>query len=157
MTGMMRTRSGRGRFWLGFGVGLALVMLVACGVAYLVTQADVSFVTGPAWTPPARPQDAPAAATAEAASTPTVAGIQVGGQAMVSLEVNRANLRRSAGYLDKPGNDVLGTVPSGAILDVLAGPQAADGLQWWQVRYRGQVGWMAETRAAGEPLLETAP
>lgn len=149
--------SGRGRFWLGLGAGLLVVGLVVCGVAYLLTQPGVSFVTGPAWTPPVLPQGESAAPAAGTAAPLVIAGIQVGGRAMISADVNRANLRRSAGYLNKPGDDVLGTIPSGAILDVLAGPQAADALQWWQVRYRDQVGWMAQTRASGEPLLEPAP
>lgn len=156
MTSMRQPRRGRGRFWLGLGAGLLLVAFVLCGLAYLVTQPNVSFVTGPAWTPPARPPDA-ATDVAETVATPGAPGIQIGGRAMVSPDVNRANLRRSAGYVNKPGNDVLGTVPGGAILDVLSGPQPADSLQWWQVRYRDQVGWMAETRAGGEPLLEPAP
>ena len=152
----------RGRFWLGLGSGLLLVSLVLCGIMVLLTQPDVSFVTGPAWTPPARPQDvlAPgdgAAPSAGSAVTPAPQGIQVGGRAMVSDDVNRANLRRAAGYLNKPAGDVVGTVPSGAILDVLGGPQVADNLTWWQVRYRDLVGWMAETRSNGAPLLDPAP
>ncbi len=157
MTRGTRPPFGRGRFWLGLGAGLFLVGLVLCGLAYLVTQPGVSFVTGPAWTPPAPPQGETGVPAAGTAAPPVATGIQVGGRAMVSADISRANLRRSAGYLDKPGDDILGTVPGGAILDVLAGPQAADNLQWWQVRYRDQVGWMAETRASGEPLLEPAP
>lgn len=157
MTNTMRPHTGRGRFWLGLGAGLFLVGFVLCGVAYLVTRPDVSFVTGPSWTPPVRPQSATVPAALETRVTPGSAGLQVGGRAIISPDVNRANLRRSAGYLNKPGNDVLGTLPGGAVLDVLGGPEAADNLQWWQVRHRDQVGWMAQTRATGEPLLEPAP
>jgi hypothetical protein len=79
---------------LGLGAGLFLVGLVLCGLAYLVTQPGVSFVTGPAWTPPVLPQGEAAVPAAGTAAPPGVAGIQVGGRAMVSADVNRANLRR---------------------------------------------------------------
>ncbi len=41
---------------------------------------------------------------------------------------------------------VIGEIPGGAILDVVAGPLCADGQVWWQVDFDGQVGWTVEGR-----------
>jgi hypothetical protein len=67
------------------------------------------------------------------------------------------NLRRTPGYLNKPAGDVLGTVLRGATVDIIGGPQSVDNLTWWQVRAGDRAGWMAETRASGESLLQPAP
>lgn len=45
-----------------------------------------------------------------------------------------------------PGGSLLAALPSGTLVTVLSGPQAADGLQWWQVRAAdGATGWVAES------------
>ena len=41
---------------------------------------------------------------------------------------------------------VIGEIPGGAVLDVVAGPLCADGQVWWQVSFDGQVGWTVEGR-----------
>ena len=64
-----------------------------------------------------------------------------------------ANLRRTPGYLKKPNNDVVTTVRPRSILTIDGGPTMKDGLTWWHVRYGSFVGWIAETRANGEPFL----
>lgn len=70
------------------------------------------------------------------------------------------NLRRSPGHLNKPANDVLLALPAGALATVAAGPTAADGLTWWQLRgaLAGNTfdGWAAETAPGGAVLLERA-
>lgn len=71
------------------------------------------------------------------------------------------NLRRTPGYANKPAEDVLVEAPQGAALSILAGPQKADDLAWWQVRYtdgggRNLDGWAAETSAKGVDLLVTS-
>lgn len=68
------------------------------------------------------------------------------------------NLRRTAGFKEKPANDILYEIPAGSELTVLGGPQTIDGLTWWQVRFTSQFGnrfdgWVAATKASGEPLL----
>jgi murein DD-endopeptidase MepM/ murein hydrolase activator NlpD len=73
------------------------------------------------------------------------------------------NLRRSAGYVGKPSDDVVGQLPAGAPVEQIGGPLAADGLTWWQVRgplldNRVATGWAAEVDPSGRPLLaETQP
>jgi WD40 repeat protein len=41
---------------------------------------------------------------------------------------------------------LLGEIPGGGIFDILAGPQCANGLVWWQVSYDGRIGWTVEGR-----------
>lgn len=41
-------------------------------------------------------------------------------------------------------SDRVGSIPGGETFTVLEGPVCADGYNWWQVDYAGQVGWTAE-------------
>jgi hypothetical protein len=50
---------------------------------------------------------------------------------------------------DRPGRSAVGSVeigiiPPNGVFIVMAGPECASGLNWWQVNYNGQVGWTAE-------------
>lgn len=36
-------------------------------------------------------------------------------------------------------------IPPGGVFDVLEGPQCADGITWWKVKYRGYTGWTGES------------
>jgi hypothetical protein len=47
----------------------------------------------------------------------------------------------------KKTGKLLGKIPGGDSFEVLAGPECADGLNWWQVRYGDVEGWTVE--AAG--------
>lgn len=38
----------------------------------------------------------------------------------------------------------LGRIPEGATMDVVGGPECANGYTWWQVVYNGMTGWTAE-------------
>lgn len=64
-------------------------------------------------------------------------------------------MRRSPGFMNKPVTDVIADLPANTLATVLAGPNNADGLSWWQLRITssGQEGWVAERSAAGEVLL----
>ncbi len=71
------------------------------------------------------------------------------------------NLRRTPGYVNKPDDDVLVELPYGAAVEVVEGPEEADGLLWWRVVYvdpEGQrlEGWVAE-RVGDRDLLELKP
>lgn len=68
------------------------------------------------------------------------------------------NLRRTAGYVGKPANDVLMQLPRDTTLTLVSGPQTLDGLAWWQVRtvgsqQPGATGWVARTSPTGVELL----
>ncbi|MBE2233053.1 MAG: VCBS repeat-containing protein, partial [Anaerolinea sp.] len=99
-------------------------------------------------------QAPPAALPSVSVASPGEA-IRVGGQ--VQVVYVGANLRRSAGYLDKPDDDVVAGVRSGDRGEVIAGPMAADGLRWWQVRFESATGWIAESTGAGTRLLRASP
>jgi uncharacterized protein YraI len=42
------------------------------------------------------------------------------------------------------GASVVGQMPGGSTFSVLTGPVCADGLNWWQVNFNGNLGWTAE-------------
>ncbi len=67
------------------------------------------------------------------------------------------NLRRTPGYSGKDDADIVFKLPAGAGLTIIAGPQVADLLTWWQVRgaVDGQAvqGWMAEVGVKGERFI----
>ncbi len=73
--------------------------------------------------------------------------------------LDEVNLRRSPGFRGKPANDVLYAIPPGSQVTLLAGPQAADGVNWWQIRYASPfgntfTGWAGEATASGSRLLD---
>ena len=40
----------------------------------------------------------------------------------------------------------VGQIPAGGVFSVIAGPQCANGIAWWQVNYNNTIGWTAEGR-----------
>lgn len=51
---------------------------------------------------------------------------------------------------------VLRLLQPGAVFEVIGGPQCANGYAWFQIRYEGREGWIAEGDASGyyaEPYL----
>jgi hypothetical protein len=101
------------------------------------------------WTPP---PDQPAAQ----ANPPAAAGGArfALGDAVRNASVGPVNLRQSPGFQNKPAGDILGVVPAGQVGEIAGGPQEADGLVWWQVRFAGVEGWMAERSSQGVTLLD---
>ena len=63
------------------------------------------------------------------------------------------NLRLTPGYRAKPTEDRLALVPARAQVEIVGGPIWVDDLTWWQVRWQGQEGWMAEQTASGVRIL----
>jgi len=100
-------------------------------------------------------RQAPPAALPTADVAPPPGEIGVGGQ--VEVVYAGANLRRSAGYVDKPASDVVAGVREGDQGEVVAGPVTADGLRWWQVRFGQATGWIAEVTSGGARLLQASP
>ena len=70
------------------------------------------------------------------------------------------NVRRTPGYVNKGEEDIIEEAPLGAEVTIVAGPQRADDLLWWQVRYvnlllQSITGWVAEANKAGKEYLST--
>lgn len=42
------------------------------------------------------------------------------------------------------GSDRTGSIPGGAQITIVGGPECNDGYRWWQVNYNGLVGWTAD-------------
>jgi uncharacterized protein YgiM (DUF1202 family) len=64
-----------------------------------------------------------------------------GEQGRVLLGLTRLNLRAEPALT----STVINQIPGGGIFTVIDGPECGpDGLPWWQVNYRDQVGWVAE-------------
>jgi hypothetical protein len=75
-----------------------------------------------------------------------------------AMTVNFVRLRRSPGYMNKPGDDVIAEIWQGAQVVFVSGPRVVDDLTWWEVETsdtqgRKVRGWMAETAPGGIPLL----
>ena len=84
-----------------------------------------------------------------ATATP-VPVIMPGGQVVVKGTEGQQLRLRSGPALN---HDTLRIVEEGAVLQVLEGPQAADGFQWWQVKTSdGVIGWVA-----GDWLVPVVP
>ncbi len=145
------------RFGVGLLAGFALVGLFLCTLAFLLVRPELDMRPGPAWTPPAVALAPTATATPPLPSTQGAErSLAVGSRAQI-VTAAAVNLRRSPGYLNKPAGDVLGVITRGATVEIIGGPQQADNLTWWQVRAGEREGWMAQTRANGDALLELAP
>ncbi|MCO6452328.1 MAG: hypothetical protein J5I90_16235 [Caldilineales bacterium] len=153
----------------GLAVGILLFgfMLCTAGLVVLPRLADrlnVLPTTGQTWTPP---PEIPTPTPPEPTPTPepldepdggvSADGNYQPGDRLQNVNDGPVNMRRSPGYIEKPVTDRVALIPAGAILTVVDGPREADGLRWWLVRYEGNEGWMAETRASGPPILAPAP
>lgn len=71
------------------------------------------------------------------------------------------NVRRSAGYVAKPGDDVVAVVFTGSKFTVQGGPIVVDGLTWWQIGGvqpdgAAVAGWVADAGPDGARFLVTA-
>jgi len=90
---------------------------------------------------------------------PTAATFARGDQAVTS---DFANVRRSAGFNNKPADDVIGMFAPNTAVVILGGPETKDELAWWTVggilTPGGEVrGVVAETVPGNVALLTVAP
>lgn len=153
----------RSLFWLAFAIGFVLLSVVSCsGVAMLVgldnfTLSDLQS-SDPLWTPPPIPtaQIVESNASTPVDANPPPGGLQAGGPAR-NVASSRVNIRRTPGYLGKGDDDILTQMESGANVTILDGPQIADQLTWWRIRYDSPAGsaegWVAESTASGVRIL----
>jgi murein DD-endopeptidase MepM/ murein hydrolase activator NlpD len=78
-----------------------------------------------------------------------------GQQVFVTMDVN---IRRSPGYQNKPGGDVLGQLAPRTMATIQGGPTQKDGLTWWTVSSTLSngtpvEGWVADALTDGRELL----
>ncbi|MBX2999381.1 MAG: M23 family metallopeptidase [Caldilineaceae bacterium] len=113
------------------------------------TDADGRSLTG--WMAEATAAGLPLLEIVRDLSSPT---IQINGDAITQATVR---LRQSPGYVNKPPTDIIADIPPNMQIRVVGGPQAIDGLIWWQVEAQVQNaprrGWMAERDPNGVMLL----
>jgi uncharacterized protein YraI len=88
---------------------------------------------------------APAARPCDGAPLPR---LRVGSKASVTPGLPN-KLRAGPHKIDT----VIGSIPSGGVVDVIGGPVCGDGLRWWQVTYKGLNGWTADGSGAEYWLL----
>ena len=144
-----RRASGR-RTWLWAALaflGLSICSLVTVALAVSGGQLP-ELGNGPSWTPSA------AEGNSQPQGSSSLAASLTPGDQVVNASSSRVRLRKTPGFQNKPGDDIIATVPSGAVGEVVDGPQEVDGLRWWLVRFSGQNGWMAERTSQGVLLLD---
>ncbi|MBE2233475.1 MAG: hypothetical protein IAE85_08280 [Anaerolinea sp.] len=142
--------SGHSGLWAAMTFFLLIIACLA-GLALVMSGGRLPALGNEAsWTPP--PAGAPAAVASVAA--PAGSGAFALGEAVRNANAGPVNLRRSAGYQNKPAGDVIAAVPAGQMGEISGGPQEADGLVWWRVRFGDLEGWMAERSSQGVTLLD---
>jgi hypothetical protein len=120
----------------------------------MVVTPTATLIPRPTATPPTVSTDTPeAAATAEAPATaPPSDTIGVGGYVRIAAPAGLS-------FRETPSTsgELVQVLDSGSVLEVIGGPQDADGYTWWQLRRDdGKDGWSAA--GSGEDVfLEPAP
>jgi hypothetical protein len=152
---------------LGAGALLAVILLLVVAFVFsrrsaqpeptptvMVVTPTATLIPRPTATPPAVPTDTPeAAATAETpAAAPPSDTIGIGGYVRIAAPAGLS-------FRETPstGGALIQVLDSGSVLEVVGGPQEADGYTWWQLRRDdGKDGWSAA--GSGEDVfLEPAP
>ncbi|MEM7132554.1 MAG: M23 family metallopeptidase [Chloroflexota bacterium] len=71
------------------------------------------------------------------------------------------NVRKTPGYVSKPGTDVIAQIVLGTEMTLLSGPTEVDGLTWWSIQGVAESGtlikgWVADTDPTGMVLLSAS-
>lgn len=155
----------RSLFWPGFIIGMILMTGVSClGLSAVLgisgsTIADLRDNSGPVWTPPP-PTPTPATELAQSRQLSTDRSqykFLIGDSAQ-NIATGLVRIRQSPGTRDKPESDIITRAQPGDVFAIVDGPEQADGLLWWKVRYgtaEGTTieGWMAEATANGIAIM----
>lgn len=97
-----------------------------------------SSVTAPVDTATAR---APTSTAIHGNDAGQLAAITVGDRVRVATQSGaRLTVRTRPGQ----SNSVVTRINAGTVLEVIGGPQSADGYRWWRVRGNGYTGWVAQ-------------
>lgn len=156
---------------VGLGVGALLAVIILLVVAFvfsrrpaepepsptaIVVSPTATLVPRPTATPPEETTATPEVGTTEEAPTEAPPGsISVGGYVRVAAQAG-LSFRQTA----STGGELIQVLDSGSTLEVVGGPEDADGYRWWKLRKLddGQEGWSAEGAGEGEDIfLEPAP
>jgi hypothetical protein len=152
-----RVRRVRSLFWPGFAAAFLILSIFSCGGLAMATglnRIDLQN-SGPAWTPPAITPTSADIAVASAANSNQPAGAFQIGETVHNIASGRVNIRQQPG---RNKEDILAQSVTGDTFQIISGPQAADGLTWWQVSYttrdgRPIQGWVAEATGSGVKIL----
>jgi len=159
-TGDRRRANGRARFWVGFVLGFALLAVASCGgVALSLGLGRLSLAElrgdGTAWVPPTLmpTPETPPALDGDPAGGGSGSARFAAGSIARNITSSRVNVRRTAGHLGKPGDDVLLQIEPGEEVEILGETMQADNLTWYRVLFKGSEGWVAESTASGVQIL----
>lgn len=155
---------------VGLGVGALLAVILLLALAFVLSRPATeaqptptivvvtpteTLAPRPTFTPQlqATTAVAPAEETSPAATAPPADSITVGGYVRVVAPAG-LSFRESAGT----GAALVQVLDNGALLEVISGPQEADGYTWWQLRKvdGGQEGWSAAGSGEDEFLAPAA-
>lgn len=154
----------RSLFLPGFAVGFVLLTALTCAGGLYAAGLDTGGIaqlrgrSAAGWTPPPAPLVALVEETAVTVESETAGDDAFRpGDLLRNITSSRVNIRESPGYLGKPPEDVVAQAVPGEGVEIVDGPQVADGLTWWYVRLSGESGavegWMAEATASGVQIL----
>ena len=109
-------------------------------------------------TTPVIPPSSTSTKVSLATLTPTVfivSNTQENFRAQISCrEIEKANLRKSPGYVDKDDSkDVIVEIPCKQFVELLGQTKYVDGLTWWKVKWRDFEGWMSDHTGSGRLIL----
>ncbi len=153
----------RSLFLPGFVLGFLVLTALTCGGSLYAAGIDGGRLAvlrngGAVWTPPPTPLativEQPPTATDQWTSDATFRR----GERPRNVTASQVNVRSSPGYLGKPSGDVIAQAAPGDQVEIVEGPETADGLVWWLVRLQQEdggstEGWMAEATASGVQIL----
>lgn len=157
-------KSIRSLYWPGFVLGMLLMTGISCaGLAMLLginelTLLDIQASGEAAWLPPP-PTATEDVAVAEVPRVEEASAYAFRvGDIVRNVTSTRVNIRRSPGHQGKGGDDILAQIQPGEGVEIVSGPQEADSLLWWLIRYRTQSGatvegWMAEATGSGVTIM----
>ena len=157
-----QTRTARALFWPGFALGFLLLATLSCGGLFMASGLRALSLADlqpgvPAWTP--RPVTATPLPAQQTPLTPAPSdALFAPGVTAVNVATSRVIIRRALGYLGKGDDDILTQMQPGDTVQILAGPESADNLDWWRILYAppggsAVEGWVAEATASGVTIL----
>jgi len=151
-------------FLPGFIIGFILTGALICGGLGMVLGLDEISLADirnneEGWSPP-EVEPTPESVALEDSFAPVepLGGIFSVGEFAFNVTDSRVNIRSSPGHLGKPGEDIYALAQPGDSMEILGGPEYADSITWWLIRYTASDGtitdgWIAEATSNGVTIL----